>query len=77
MKQAIINWGNSASVQMFLTTALAVAVSVIAVVQPGFKDPAWVQTLVPVLATLIAYVVHSKIFKTGTAKAAAKALSGS
>lgn len=70
-----IDWTSTQQVQAAITNALAVAVSVLAVVHPGFSLPTWVQGTIPVLAVAVAAFVHRFIIRRAAAKVTVETLS--
>ncbi len=47
-------WTDYASILTYITSVVAIIVGVISAIQPGFKEPAAVQAVIPAVALLVA-----------------------
>lgn len=56
-------WDKEASVQMWLTNAVAIAVAVVGITDPGFHWPSWTHTAIPVISGIVASFAHWVILK--------------
>lgn len=62
-------WDKAASVQIWLTNALAVAVIIVGETDPGFVWPSWTHSAVPIVAGIIASIAHELILRRAARKA--------
>lgn len=61
-------WDKQASVQMWLTNAVAIAVAVVGATDPGFKWPSWTHAAIPVVAGAVASFAHWLILRRSARK---------
>lgn len=62
-------WDKEASVQMWLTNIVAIAIAVVGATDPGFHWPTWTHSAIPIVATIIASFAHSLILKRAARRA--------
>lgn len=62
-------WDKEASVQTWLTNALAIAIAVLGATDPGFRWPTWTHAAIPVISGVIASFAHWLILKKAARRA--------
>lgn len=62
-------WDKEASVQTWLTNAIAIAIAVVGATDPGFRWPTWTHAAIPVISGAIASFAHWLILRQAARKA--------
>jgi hypothetical protein len=69
LKLPLPQWDKAASVQMWLTNVVAIAVVAVGETDPGFVWPTWTHAAIPIVASIVASFAHWVIQRRAARKA--------